>query len=68
MAKDCGKWIDKGEMMVVNLENARQQYKELGYPHRNISRLECSECGKLTLVDSSIGYEFCPHCGAKMSY
>ena len=61
-----GKWINNGKQMTINLENAREQYAELGYPHRNILRLSCSNCGKVTLVDESIVYSYCPHCGALM--
>lgn len=61
-----GKWIHHGKFMVINLENAREQYSVLGYPHRNIEREECSVCGKYTMKDDSIRYDYCPHCGAKM--
>ena len=61
-----GRWIRDGEQMIINLENAREQYAVLGYPHRKYLKLECSVCKMLTLVDSSIKYEFCPHCGARM--
>ena len=61
-----GRWIRDGEQMIINLENARKQYAVLGYPHRKYLKLECSVCKKITLVDSSIKYEFCPHCGADM--
>lgn len=55
-----------GKQMVVNLENAREQYAELGYPHRNILKLQCDHCRKITMVDASIMYKYCPHCGEKM--
>lgn len=61
-----GKWKIIGQQMIINLENARRQYAELGYPHRNELKMCCSECGMMTLVDSSIWYSYCPHCGAKM--
>ena len=61
-----GKWEKVGEQMLINLENAREQYAELGYPHRKILNLRCSSCRKVTMVDSSIAYDFCPHCGANM--
>ena len=59
-------WINAGKQMVINLENAREQYKELGYPHRNILKLQCPFCRKITLVDESIRYNYCPHCGARI--
>lgn len=61
-----GKWKVVGKDMYINLENAREQYRDLGYPHRNELKLRCSECGMLTIVDESIAYNYCPHCGAKM--
>lgn len=61
-----GKWVLDGVQMIINLENARKQYKELGYPHRNELRMRCSNCKKITMVDASIRYEYCPHCGARM--
>lgn len=60
------RWINVGKQMVINLENAREQYRALGYPHRIILKQQCSICRKVTLVDDSISYNFCPHCGAKM--
>lgn len=64
--RKVGKWEKRGKQMIINLENAREQYAELGYPHRNQMKLQCSECRMLTMVDSSIGYDYCPHCGARM--
>lgn len=61
-----GRWINDGKQMLINLENAYEQYRALGYPHRIILKERCSECKKITLVDRSIYYSFCPHCGAKM--
>lgn len=61
-----GKWFDNGKFRVVNLETANEQYAELGYPHRNIRRIICSECRKVTCLDETIKYNYCPHCGAEM--
>ena len=61
-----GEWIKQGKQMIINLENAREQYAALGYPHRNEYRLQCSVCGKITMVDGGIVYEYCPHCGSDM--
>jgi hypothetical protein len=54
--------------MMIDLENAREQYAALGYPHRNVLNLRCPQCRMITMVDETIRYNFCPHCGAKMSY
>ena len=62
-----GRWLKEvGSTMMINLENAREQYKVLGYPHRIELRLRCSNCNKITFVDASINYDFCPNCGADM--
>lgn len=64
--RKTGRWIERGKDMYINLENAREQYKALGYPHRNELKLQCSACNKITMVDESIAYQFCPHCGTDM--
>jgi len=59
-------WNLVGKQMVINLANAREQYSELGYPHRNILQMQCDKCRLTTMVDESIRYDYCPHCGAEM--
>lgn len=59
-------WNLVGKQMVINLANAREQYSELGYPHRNILQVQCDKCRLITMVDESIRYDYCPHCGADM--
>ena len=61
-----GYWIYKDESLIVNLNNAKEQFDALGQVHRTELRLQCSVCHKITMVDSSIKYEYCPHCGAEM--
>ena len=61
-----GEWDIIDKSMRIDLENAREQYRVLGYPHRTYLHMQCSKCRKVTMVDSSIAYEFCPHCGAEM--
>lgn len=64
--RPTGEWKETGKRMFIDLEDAKRQYKELGYPHRNYISMVCSECHKTTMVDNSIEYKYCPHCGAKM--
>lgn len=59
-------WTVLTKRKAIFLDNANEQYKALGFPHRNILQMRCSNCGVLTQVDDSIAYEYCPHCGAKM--
>lgn len=33
---------------------------------RREEKIQCSCCGKITMLDYSITYQFCPHCGADM--
>ena len=59
-------WTVLKKRKAIFLDNANEQYKALGFPHRNILQMRCSNCGVFTQVDDSIAYEYCPHCGAKM--
>ena len=60
------KWKTEGQQMVINLENAREQYSVLGYPHRTILKLRCSNCNKIVFMDKSLQeYNYCPWCGEK---
>ena len=38
----------------------------LGTEWMTMIRQRCSECNKVTMVDGSILYKYCPHCGADM--
>lgn len=33
---------------------------------RREEKIQCSCCGEITMLDYSITYQFCPHCGADM--
>lgn len=61
-----GRWIVGTKRKFIDLENADRQYKELGYPHRSYANMICSCCRMTTMVDDTIKYDYCPHCGAKM--
>ena len=43
---------------MIDLENAREQYAALGYPHRNVLNLRCPQCRMITMVDETIRYNF----------
>ena len=64
--RERGHWIEGGHRKFIDLANADRQYTELGYPHRTYINMSCSNCGMITIVDASIRYDFCPHCGADM--
>ena len=66
--RKTGKWEVTGERKFVALDgSAEKQYRELGYPHHNVLNMRCSNCNKTTMVDASIAYGYCPHCGARMA-
>lgn len=56
-------WIIVGRRMVIDLENAGEQYQMLGYLHRTELQMKCPVCRRVTSCDASIAYKFCPHCG-----
>lgn len=56
-------WEIVGKLMMLNLENSKEQYSALGYTHRTELALRCPYCRIITFVDSNIRYDFCPHCG-----
>lgn len=60
------KWIKEKERIFIDLENAREQYTILGYPHRKMLNMMCEKCRMITVMDSGYIYEYCPHCGSKM--
>ena len=44
----------------------KDQKAALGYGGRLIYTLRCKACNMRTMVDASIAYDHCPHCGARM--
>lgn len=61
-----GKWIEDGSFKYKH-GGRNSDVKELfGTEWRTMRRIKCSLCNKITLVDETILYEYCPHCGAKM--
>ena len=61
-------WEYVNEIKVIRCGTSieREQKEALGYGGRTIETLRCSKCHKVTFVDNSIRYDYCPHCGAKM--
>lgn len=52
------------EFRDTNIE-AQEKADKAGYV-RYVVNLKCSACRKITMVDNSVKYNFCPNCGAKM--
>lgn len=46
--------------------SGHEQKELFGTEWRVMERRRCSSCHKVLLVDDSIAYEYCPHCGAKV--
>ena len=63
-----GRWVKTLERKFINTNRHEEQFQKevLGYGGRVIENLQCSECRMVTMVDASIMYDYCPHCGAHM--
>ena len=66
--EDNAKWIEDGKIEFLNRNSWAEveQRKALGYTGRTYLKLICSKCHKTTMVDDSIAYEYCPHCGVQI--
>lgn len=62
---DNSKWVCVEEYPVINLKFADVMLKELGHCETMFVKMWCDRCHKVTMVDASIFYRFCPHCGAE---
>lgn len=61
-----GRWIDEGSFKYKHGGRNSEAKELFGTEWRTMQRIVCSLCNKTTLVDDTILYEYCPHCGAKM--
>lgn len=62
-----GKWTLIGMKMYKTVGRTPDQKEVLLEKEwRREEKIQCSRCGKLTMLDYSITYQFCPHCGADM--
>ena len=69
--KVCGYTLAESANACLRAIEALEQEPKIGhwiYTLEDWNKWECSECGftKRTDVHVSIGYKFCPKCGAKM--
>lgn len=62
----AGKWVYQGAYKYINLNMCIAQYDATGELHRTGITQRCSLCNMNTGLDSTVKYEYCPHCGAKM--
>lgn len=62
-----GRWIFEAEWKYKHCNGRGVEHKEIfGTTKRTFNRLKCSECKKVVVVDDTIHYAYCPHCGARM--
>ena len=61
-----GKWIEDGSFKYKHGGRNSEAKELFGTEWRTMRRIKCSLCNKITLVDDTILYEYCPHCGADM--
>ncbi len=64
----CGQWRVYSKTRsfdILHLGSMFRRYVVMKYLPTTLG-LRCSECGKVTYVNDSIAYNYCPHCGANM--
>lgn len=63
-----GHWIEQFERHFLDTRtNINVEMKDAtGKGYHAYINVQCSECCMVTIHDSSIAYQYCPHCGARM--
>lgn len=62
-----GRWEFEAKWQYKNCDGRGMERKEIfGTTKRTFNRLKCSRCKKAVVIDDTITYAYCPHCGAKM--
>ena len=61
-----GEWIEETSWKYKKGGRNSDMKEILGTEWMTMIRQRCSECNKVTMVDGSILYKYCPHCGADM--
>lgn len=62
-----GRWEFEAKWQYKNCDGRGMERKEIfGTTKRTFNRLKCSKCKKAVVIDDTIAYAYCPHCGAKM--
>ena len=61
-----GHWVDDGKFKYKHGGTGHEAKELFGTEWWTMERRKCSVCYKVSLVDDSILYGYCPHCGAKM--
>lgn len=62
-----GRWEFEAKWQYKNCDGRGMERKEIfGTTKRTFNRLKCSKCKMVVVIDDTIAYAYCPHCGAKM--
>lgn len=61
-----GKWIYLKERKYKRGGRNSDHKEVFGTEWRTELSQECSCCGMTTMLDASIAYQYCPHCGADL--
>ena len=61
-------WIEDGSFKYKHGGSGHEARLLFGTEWRTMLRLKCPECGMTTLVDDTIAYSYCPHCGERLGY
>lgn len=62
-----GRWEFEAKWQYKNCDGRGMERKEIfGTTKRTCNRLKCSKCKKAVVIDDTIAYAYCPHCGARM--
>ena len=61
-----GGWIEETSWKYKKGGRNSDMKEILGTEWMTMMRQRCSECNKVTMVDGSILYKYCPHCGSEM--
>ena len=59
-------WIEETSWKYKKGGRNSDMKEVLGTEWMTMIRQRCSECNKVTMVDGSILYKYCPHCGSEM--
>lgn len=63
-----GEWVEEQKRNFLDTRlNVGIEKKEItGKGYHTYLNVRCTNCNKVTMVDETIIYSYCPHCGARM--
>lgn len=66
--KNVATWEIEEERCFIEPSTCEEMERMTGEWHHKYINQRCTNCNHVTIVDSSIFYEYCPHCGCKMVF